>query len=129
MPDRQQWLARVKRLTKDACMLCADVERQIMERFGEISPAHRGLLDNLREVEALRLAAAEDVAENGLRERYSNGRQTLERKNPAVDILLKASATQAKVVMTMGLSKKQRGKSGPSDEPPEDGDLDDLDNY
>lgn len=129
MIDRQQRLERQQRLTRDACALCADVERQIMERFGEVSPAQRGLLDNLRDVKLMRLEAAENVAEVGLRERYSNGRQTMERKNPSVDIMLRASATQAKIIVAMGLNKKQRGKSNGPEDPPEGGDLDDLDNY
>lgn len=126
MIDRQQ---RMIRLARDASALCVDVERQIMERFGEVSPAHRGLLDNLREVETLRLEAAEDVAERGLREQYNNGRQRVERKNPSVDVMLRASAAQAKIMMAMGLNKKQRSKPEPPEDPPEGGDQDDLDNY
>lgn len=106
MTEKQLRQERMQRIARDVCATIADVERQILTEYGEISPKHAALLDNLRTVETTRLEAAEDVAERGMRERYSNGRQTLERKNPAVDTMLRASATAAKVISAMGLSKR-----------------------
>ena len=108
--ETQMRQERMQRIAREVCSTIAEVERQILAEYGEISPKHAALLDNLRTVETLRLEAAEDVAERGMRERYSNGRQTLERKNPAVDTMLRASATSAKVISAMGLSKRGGAK-------------------
>ena len=62
----------------------------------------------------------------GLRESYCNGKQRLERKNPSIEMVLKASATAAKVISAMGLSKAKAGQGGGVVTEPDD---DDLDNY
>lgn len=136
MTEKQLRQERMQRIARDVCATIADVERQILTEYGEISPKHAALLDNLRTVETTRLEAAEDVAERGMRERYSNGRQTLERKNPAVDTMLRASATAAKVISAMGLSKRggARAVSRDADAAEETDELageetDDLDDY
>lgn len=110
MESKQARDERMLRLARQAALKRAEVERHILDSVGEILPAHRVLLDALVDVELTRLEAAECVAEKGQRERYSNGRQTLERKPPEVDTLLRASATEAKLIAALGLRpRKPRG--------------------
>lgn len=108
MTEKQAREERMRRLTRDACLVRAQVEQQVLDHYGAVLSGHRALLDALLDVELIRLEAAEDVAEKGLRERYSNGRQTLERKNPATDIMLRAAATEAKIISALGLNKRKQ---------------------
>lgn len=110
MESKQARDERMLRLARQAAQKRAEVERHILDSCGEILPAHRVLLDALVDVELTRLEASEIVAEKGQRERYSNGRQTLERKPPEVETLLRASATEAKLIAALGLRpRKPRG--------------------
>lgn len=125
--ERQRREMRMARLGQAVAVKKAEIGSQVLAAYGEILPAHETLLSALANVELVRLEAAEDVAENGQRERYNNGRQVLERKNPAVDTLLKASAAEAKIITALGLSKrksKQAAKPEPDNETE-----DDLDDY
>lgn len=117
---------RLARLGVEADKRCCEIREQVIAEFGFVSAKHTALLAQLRDVELLRLEAAEDVKSRGLREQYSNGKQRLERKNPAIDTVLKASATAAKVIAAMGLSK---ARNRPAGEAVTDSDDDDLDNY
>ena len=117
---------KLNRLGREADKRCCEIRKQIIAEFGFVSAKHTALLAQLRDVELLRLEAAEDVQTRGLRESYCNGKQRLERKNPAIDMVLKASTTAAKVIAAMGLSKaKARADEGAVT----DTDDDDLDNY
>ena len=73
----------------------------------------------------IRLEAMGQVEAKGLRERYSNGRQTLERENKAVAQSFKAATTLAKLVTALN-AKPRRGKAA---EEPEEVETDDLDDY
>lgn len=117
---------KLDRLGREADQRCSEIREQVIAEFGYVSAKHAALLAQLRDVELLRLEAAEDVETRGLRERFCNGKQRLERKNPAIDMVLKASATAAKVIAAMGLSK---AKARPGGEAVTDSDDDDLDNY
>lgn len=130
--ERQLRDERIQRITREAALKKAEIETQLLESYGAILPAHAALLDALLDVEIMRLEAAECVAEKGQKERYSNGKQTLERKNPAVDTMLRASATEAKLISALGLNRRKRpGKADvePDDPLPEDDDVSDLDDY
>ncbi len=127
MTDKQAREERMRRLTRDACLARAQVEQQVIDHYGEVLSGHRTLLDALQDVELTRLEAAEDVAEKGLRERYSNGRQSLERKNPAVDIMLRAAATETKLISALGLNKRRQAAPAVGGDAADDGD--DMDNY
>lgn len=120
---RQEKLAR---LGKQADMRVQEIREQIVAECGFVSAKHTALLAQLRDVELLRLEAAEDVQARGLRESYSNGKQRLERKNPAIDMVLKASTTAAKVIAAMGLKKAKAAAGGEAVTDPDD---DDLNNY
>lgn len=117
---------RLVRLGAEADRRCGEIREQVIAEFGCVPAKHTALLAQLRDVEMLRLEAAEDVKTRGLREQYSNGKQRLERKNPAIDTVLKASATAAKVIAAMGLSK---ARNKPGGEAVAGSDDDDLDNY
>lgn len=129
--ERQLRDERIQRITREAALKKAEIENQLKESYGEILPAHAALLDALVDVEIMRLEAAECVAEKGQKERYSNGKQTLERKNPAVDTMLRASATEAKLIAALGLNRRKRaGKPDlEPDEPLPEDDVSDLDDY
>ena len=129
--ERQLRDERIQRITREAALKKAEIENQLMESYGEILPAHAALLDALMDVEIMRLEAAECVAEKGQKERYSNGKQTLERKNPAVDTMLRASATEAKLIGALGLNRRKRpGKADVElDDPLPEDDVSDLDDY
>ena len=117
MESKQARDERMLRLARQAALKRAEVERHILDSCGKILPAHRVLLDALVDVELTRLEAAECVAEKGQRERYSNGRQTLERKAPEVDTMLRASATEAKLIAALGLRpRKPRGEDMEAEE-------------
>lgn len=120
---RQEMLERIGR---EADQRCCEIREQVIAEYGYVSAKHAALLAQLRSVELLRLEASEDARTRGLRERYCNGKQRLERKNPAIDMVLKASATAAKVIAAMGLSK---AKAKPGGEAVTESDDDDLDNY
>lgn len=121
--SRQEKLVR---LGKQADMRIQEIREQIIAEFGFVSAKHTALLAQLRDVELLRLEAAEDVHTRGLRESYCNGKQRLERKNPAIDMVLKASTTAAKVIAAMGLKKAKADAGG---EAVTDSGDDDLNNY
>ena len=129
--ERQLRAERMQRIAQGAALKKAEVENQLKASYGEILPAHAALLDALVDVEIVRLEAAECVAEKGQKERYSNGKQTLERKNPAVDTLLRDSATEAKLIAALGLNRRKRAeKAEPEpDEPLPEDDVSDLDDY
>lgn len=122
---------RMMRLAREAAKKRAEVERSLLERWGSVLPEHAVLLDALYDVELVRLEAMEYLSEKGQRERYSNGRQTLERKCPEVDTVLKASATQAKLIAALGVkARKGKGEAAADDEPGDVmGDEPSLDNY
>lgn len=127
LTERQRRDQRMARLGQAAALKKAEIHNQLLATHGAVLPAQEALLCALVDVELVRLEAAEDVAERGQRERYSNGRQTLERKNPAVDTLLKASAAEAKIMTALGLSKR---RSKPAAKAAPDCDTeDDLDDY
>ena len=127
MTERQQRQELLQRINEAVCARVAEVEEQILAEFGAVSPKHTALLDNLRAVEAMRLEASEDVKERGMQESYHNGRQTLKRKNPSVDVMLKSSNAAARIIAAMGLQKRST-RSVPA-APPPGGDEDDLDDY
>lgn len=129
MTEKQAREERMRRLTRDACLVRAQVEQQVLDHYGAVLSGHRALLDALQDVELTRLEAAEDVAEKGLRERYSNGRQSLERKNPATDIMLRAAATEAKIISALGLNKRKQAAAPTSDGGDAADDGDDMDIY
>ena len=107
MESKQARDERLLRLARVAAQKRAEVERHILESHGAILPAHVVLLDALVDGEQVRLEAAELVAERGQREKYTNGRQTLERKSPEVDTMLRASATEAKLIAALGLRPRK----------------------
>lgn len=109
MTDKQAREGRMQRLKLNACQARAQVEEQLQAHFGSLLPGHLALLDAWQDVELTRLEAAESISATGLRERYYNGRQSLERKNPAVDIMLRAAATEAKLISAMGLTRRRQG--------------------
>ena len=129
--ERQLRDERMQRIARAAALKKAEIENQLRESYGAILPAHAALLDALVDVEIMRLEAAECVAEKGQKERYSNGKQTLERKNPAVDTMLRASATEAKLISALGLNRRKRpGKADAElDDPLPEDDVSDLDDY
>lgn len=103
---------RLLRLAREASRKRAEVEQHLREICGRILPEHAVLLDALYDVELVRLEAMEYLSEKGQRERYSNGRQTLDRKCPEVDTMLKASATQAKLIAALGAKPRKGKKAG-----------------
>lgn len=130
--ERQLRDERMQRIARTAALKKAEIENQLKESYGAILPAHAALLDALMDVEIMRLEAAECVAEKGQKERYSNGKQTLERKNPAVDTMLRASATEAKLIAALGLNRRKKAAKaadGELDEPVPEDDVSDLDDY
>ncbi len=129
MTEKQAREERMRRLTRDACLVRAQVEQQVLDHYGAVLSGHRALLDALQDVELTRLEAAEDVAEKGLRERYSNGRQSLERKNPATDIMLRAAATEAKIISALGLNKRKQAATPATDGGDAADDAEDMDIY
>ena len=129
MTEKQAREERMRRLTRDACLVRAQVEQQVLDHYGAVLSGHRALLDALQDVELTRLEAAEDVAEKGLRERYSNGRQSRERKNPATDIMLRAAATEAKIISALGLNKRKQAATPATDGGDAADDAEDMDIY
>lgn len=103
------------------------LEAELEAEKGLVSQRDVLLLDAICDVDRVRREAAAAVAENGLRERYSNGRQVLERENRAVGQMCKASATLGKLIAALGV--KPRGVHA-DDAPPEEEDgVDELDDY
>lgn len=128
MTERQQRQEMMTRIDEAVRARVAEVEAQIVAEFGSVSAKHATLLDNLRRVEAMRLEAAEDVQARGMQETYSNGRQTLKRKNPSVDVMLKSSNAAARIIAAMGLQKRsaRAAPAAPSSGGEDDEDLDDY---
>lgn len=103
------------------------LEQEVLEVLGEISPGEKLLIDSICDTERIRREAAANVAERGLRERYSNGRQSVERENKAVEQTHKAAMTAAKLLNT--LRSWMRKASAAAGKVSEGVDADELDDY
>lgn len=103
----------------------AALEAELTAERGRVTERDALLLDAICDAEMIRLEAMGQVEAKGLRERYSNGRQTLERENKAVAQSFKAATTLAKLVTALN-AKPRRGKAT---EEPEEVETDDLDDY
>lgn len=76
--------ALLTRIDSEVRAYRAALEAETRETCGELSAADALLLDAICDTERIRREAVAQIAEKGLRERYSNGRQSLERENKAV---------------------------------------------
>lgn len=103
----------------------AALEAELTAERGRVTERDALLLDAICDAEMIRLEAMGQVEAKGLRERYSNGRQTLERENKAVAQSFKAATTLAKLVTALN-AKPRRGKTA---EEPEEVETNDLDDY
>lgn len=122
MADRQE---RCRAYAQAVAERRAALEAELTAERGRVTERDALLLDAICDAEMIRLEAMGQIAEKGLRERYSNGRQTLERENKAVAQSFKAATTLAKLVAA--LNAKPR-KDRAAEEPEEVG-TDDLDDY
>lgn len=103
----------------------AALEAELTAERGRVTERDALLLDAICDAEMIRLEAMGQVEAKGLRERYSNGRQTLERENKAVAQSFKAAVTLTKLVTALN-AKPRRSKAA---EEPEEVETDDLDDY
>ena len=78
------------------------------------------------DTERIRREAVAQIAERGLRERYSNGRQSLERENKAVGQAHKAAQTLGKLMAALK-ARQRKGQAGA--QLPEGAVADELDDY
>lgn len=99
------------------------LEAELTEAKGRVSARDALLLDAICDTERIRLEAMAAVEQKGLRERYTNGRQSVERENKSVTQAHKASASLARLLSAL----YGRGRAAAAPEP--DGEPDELDNY
>ena len=104
----------------------AALETETREKCGELSAADALLLDAICDTERIRREAVAQIAERGLRERYSNGRQSLERENKAVGQAHKAAQTLGKLMAALK-ARQRKGQVGA--QLPEKAVADELDDY
>ena len=104
----------------------AALEAETREKCGELSAADALLLDAICDTERIRREAVAQIAERGLRERYSNGRQSLERENKAVGQAHKAAQTLGKLMAALK-ARQRKGQAGA--QLPEGAVADELDDY
>lgn len=102
------------------------MEKKLKAAFGEVDATNAALLANYEALERLRLEAQERVEQIGIEQRYQNGRQSVTRTNPAISVLLKTSATQAKVVAAMGVKRRRNAEADAEAHQDEAADLDDY---
>lgn len=98
------------------------LEADLTETKGRVSARDALLLDAICDTERIRLEAMAAVEQKGLRERYSNGRQSVERENKSVTQAHKASASLTRLLNAL----YGRGRAAA---PETDGEPDELDNY
>lgn len=102
---RTELLAKIE---EDVAAIRAALENEIRESRGEISVRDELLLDAICDTERMRREAVAQVKQNGLRERYSNGRQSLERENRAVGQANKMTGVLAKLLASLNTKEKKQ---------------------
>lgn len=118
--------ALLTRIDSEVRAYRAALEAETREKCGELSAADALLLDAICDTERIRREAVAQIAERGLRERYSNGRQSLERENKAVGQAHKAAQTLGKLMAAL---KARQRKGQASAQLPEGAVADELDDY
>ncbi len=99
------------------------LETELTETKGRVSARDALLLDAICDTERIRLEAVSSVAQRGLRERYTNGRQSVERENRSVAQAHKAAAALIRLLSAL------YGRGHAAAEPETDGEPDELDDY
>ena len=118
--------ALLTRIDSEVRAYRAALETETREMCGELSAADALLLDAICDTERIRREAVAQIAEKGLRERYSNGRQSLERENKAVGQAHKAAQTLGKLMAALK-ARQRKGQAGA--QLPEGAVADELDDY
>ena len=103
--------ALLTRIDSEVRAYRAALEAETRETCGELSAADALLLDAICDTERIRREAVAQIAEKGLRERYSNGRQSLERENKAVGQAHKAAQTLGKLMAALK-ARQRKGQAG-----------------
>ena len=103
--------ALLTRIDSEVRAYRAALEAETQEKCGELSAADALLLDAICDTERIRREAVAQIAEKGLRERYSNGRQSLERENKAVGQAHKAAQTLGKLMAALK-ARQRKGQAG-----------------
>ena len=118
--------ALLTRIDSEVRAYRAALEAETRETCGELSAADALSLDAICDTERIRREAVAQIAEKGLRERYSNGRQSLERENKAVGQAHKAAQTLGKLMAALK-ARQRKGQAGA--QLPEGAVADELDDY
>ena len=118
--------ALLTRIDSEVRAYRAALEAETREKCGELSAADALLLDAICDTERIRREAVAQIAERGLRERDSNGRQSLERENKAVGQAHKAAQTLGKLMAALK-ARQRKGQAGA--QLPEGAVADELDDY